>query len=198
MHASPHASLLFTSVSGLNSSPPIHPQGSSSPSSCPYQDRKCSVSGSLMPVSLAGSLRSSSHNITRHFSCLDASELATITSLKFSPRGRKKSPRAQACHLKQPGFQGAICETPHSSNSATSRALPWFAAVWAVFYDGSEQRLLFRSGLTQPTSLHFILQTLTIIVPLVEDAAVFNSSLPLWLEHFSNLKVLLFFLHLEK
>lgn len=67
-----------------------------------------------------------------------------------------------------------------------------------MFYGGGEQRLLFRSGLTQPTSLHFILQTLTIIVPLVEDTAVFNSSLPLWLEHFSNLKVLLSFLHVEK
>lgn len=49
-------------------------------------------------------------------------------------------------------------------------------------------RLSRRSGLTQPTSLRFILRTLAIIMPLADDGTVLNSSLPLWLGHFSNLK----------
>ena len=66
--------------------------------------------GFATPVSVAGSLWHSNQNLTKRFSCLDASELVTIPSLKIPPKAEKAGVSAQkhkgpTCYLKQLVFR---------------------------------------------------------------------------------------------
>ena len=61
----------------------------------PNRDKPCPCAGSpgearfRTPMSVAGYLWNSNQNMTKRFSCLDGSELATIPCLKMPPRSRK-------------------------------------------------------------------------------------------------------------
>lgn len=155
-----------------------------------------------MPFGMAGSLQNSKHNMTRYVSPLGASELVIIPSLKIPPRSSKSKnyyPRAQRTCLspKTATFQRAISESPpfcQPSSSLVCSSLGQALGEPICWAKAPVQKAW--SNTAYKCAFHFSDDN-GIILPLAKDAAVLNSSLPLWLGHFSNLKVLLSLLHLR-